>query len=127
MAATNPTAGFHRCTVSKTSLPELTAHGLPLLAIHLPAIGTISRKERDDIKAFGQERGLRVFDDPKRLEKDYPGPMAQVRERAGAAEDDLLMIAAWAGEPKGHRPEETVYQACRALATARCAAIQRSS
>ena len=92
-------------------LPELTAHGLPLLAIHLPAIGTISRKERDDIKAFGQERGLRVFDDPKRLEKDYPGPMAQVRERAGAAEGDLLMIAAWAGEPKGHRPEETVYQA----------------
>jgi aspartyl-tRNA synthetase len=92
-------------------LPELTAHGLPLLAIHLPAVGTISRKERDEIKAFGQERGLRVFDDPKRLEKDYPGPMAQVRERAGAAEGDLLMILAWAGEPKGHRPEETVYQA----------------
>ncbi len=92
-------------------LPELTAHGLPVLAIHIPAVGAISRKERDDIKALGQERGLRVFDDPKRLEKDYPGPMAQVRERAGVAEGDLLMIVAWAGEPKGHRPEETVYQA----------------
>ena len=93
-------------------LPELTAHGLPLVAIHLPNVGTISRKERDEIKAFGQERGLRVFDDPKRLEKDYASAMAKVRERVGAAENDLLMIAGWAGEPKGHRPEETVYQAC---------------
>ena len=92
-------------------LPELTAHGLPLVAIRIPGVGTISRKERDEIKAFGQERGLRVFDDPKRLEKDYAGAMEKVRERASAAEGDLLMIAGWAGEPKGHRPEETVYQA----------------
>ena len=41
--------------------------------------------------------------------------MAQVRERAGAGENDLLMLAAWAGEPKGQRPEETVYQACGQL------------
>jgi aspartyl-tRNA synthetase len=41
--------------------------------------------------------------------------MAQVRERCGAREDDLLMLAAWAGEPKGQRPEETVYQACGQL------------
>ncbi len=93
-------------------LPELTSHGLPLVAIHIPAVGALSRKERDDLKAFGQERGLRIFDDPKRLEKDYPGVFAKVRERSGAGENDLLMIAGWAGEPKGHRPEETVYQAC---------------
>jgi aspartyl-tRNA synthetase len=41
--------------------------------------------------------------------------MAQVRERAGAGENDLLVLAAWAGEPKGQRPEETVYQACGQL------------
>src|SRR5215469_8863253 len=92
-------------------LPELTAHGLPLVAIRLPGVGTISRKERDEIKAFGQDRGLRVFDDPKRLEKDYAAAIEKVRERVSAAEGDLLMIAGWAGEPKGHRPEETVYQA----------------
>jgi aspartyl-tRNA synthetase len=92
-------------------LPELTAHGLPLLAIHLPGVGTVSRKERDEIKAVGQERGLRVFDDPKRLEKDYPSQMEQLRRRVGVAEGDLLMVAAWGGEPKGQRPEETVYQA----------------
>ena len=93
-------------------LPELTAHGLPLLAIHIPSVGTASRKERDEIKAVGQERGLRVFDDSKRLERDYPEQMAKIRARAGAGENDLLMLAAWAGEPKGVRPEETVFQAC---------------
>src|SRR5712671_2564066 len=96
-------------------LPDLTAHGLPLVAIRIPKTGTLSRKERDELKAFGTERGLRVFDDAKRLERDYSGPMAGVRERTGAAEEDLLLVAAWAGEPKGHRPEETVYQACGQL------------
>jgi aspartyl-tRNA synthetase len=93
-------------------LPELTAHGLPLVAIHVPATGVPSRKERDEIKAVGSERGLRVFDDPKRLERDYPEQMARIRQRTGAGENDTLMLAAWAGEPKGQRPEETVFQAC---------------
>src|SRR5436190_19591257 len=86
----------------------LTTHGLPLVAIHIPNTGVLSRKERDELKAFGTERGLRVFDDAKRLERDYPEAMAKVRERAGAGPEDLLLVAAWAGEPKGHRPEETV-------------------
>ena len=96
-------------------LPELANAGMPLVAIHIPGTGAPSRKERDELKAFGQERGLRVYDDAKRLERDYPGPMAKVRERCGAGENDLLVLAAWAGEPKGHRPEETVYQACGQL------------
>jgi aspartyl-tRNA synthetase len=94
---------------------SLTAHGLPLLAIHLPKTGALSRRERDELKAYGAERGLRVYDDPKRLERDHPESMARVRELTGAAEDDLLMLAAWSGEPKGHRPEETVFQACGQL------------
>jgi aspartyl-tRNA synthetase len=96
-------------------LPELANAGMPLVAIHIPATGAPTRKERDDFKAFGQERGLRVYDDSRRLERDFPGPMAQVRERCGAGENDLLFLATWAGEPKGHRPEETVYQACGQL------------
>jgi len=94
---------------------SLSAHGLPLVAIHIPKTGALSRKERDELKAFGTERGLRVFDDAKRLERDFPEAMTLVRERVGTAEDDLLMLAAWAGEPSGHRPEETVYQACGQL------------
>src|SRR2546422_4500286 len=96
-------------------LPELTAHGLPLMAILIPKTGALSRKERDELKAYGTERGLRVFDDARRLDRDHPEAMAKVRQRAGAADDDLLLIAAWAGEPKGHRPEEAVYQACGQL------------
>lgn len=93
-------------------VPELANAGMPLVAIHLPGTGAPSRKERDELKAVGQERGLRVYDDAKRLERDYPGPMAKVRERCGAGENDLLILATWAGEPTGQRPEETVYQAC---------------
>ncbi len=95
--------------------PELANAGMPLVAIHIPNTGAPSRKERDELKAFGQERGLRVYDDWKRLERDYPAAMALARQRCGAAENDLLVLATWGGEPKGHRPEETVYQACGQL------------
>jgi len=94
---------------------SLSAHGLPLVAIRIPNTGALSRRERDELKAYGTERGLRVYDDPKRLEREHDAAMARVRELTGAAEDDLLLLAAWAGEPKGQRPEETVYQACGQL------------
>ena len=90
----------------------LTPEGLPLVAIRIPKVGQISRKERDDLKAFGQERGLRVYDDPKRLDRDFPEQMKAVRARIGAAEEDLLLLAGWGGEPKGPKPEETVLMAC---------------
>ncbi|HYZ85636.1 MAG TPA: aspartate--tRNA ligase, partial [Bryobacteraceae bacterium] len=96
--------------------PEgLTTPSMPLVAIVIPKTGAPSRKDRDELKAFGQERGLRVFDDPKRLERDYPEAMAKVRERTGAGEEDLLLVCGWAGEPKGKRPEETVLMACGQL------------
>jgi aspartyl-tRNA synthetase len=94
---------------------NLTPDGLPLVAIVIPKTGTVSRKERDDLKAFGQERGLRVFDDPKRLDRDYPEAMAEVRKRANVTEEDLLLLAGWAGEPKGPLPEETALKACGQL------------
>jgi aspartyl-tRNA synthetase len=96
-------------------LPKLANNNLPLVAIHIPATGAPSRRERDELKAFGQERGLRVYDDAKRLEREHAEPMAKVRARCGAGENDLVVLATWAGEPKGHRPEETVYQACGQL------------
>jgi aspartyl-tRNA synthetase len=93
----------------------LSPAGLPLVAIVIPKTGALSRKERDELKAFGAERGLRVYDDPKRLDRDFAEPMAKVRQRTGATEEDLLLLAGWSGEPKGQRPEETVFQACGAL------------
>jgi len=103
-------------------LPDLANAGMPLVAIRIPCVGAASRKERDELKAYGQERGLRVYDDAKRLERDHPLAIAEVRVRTGAVDNDLLMLATWAGEPKGHRPEETVYQACGQL---RLAAAQK--
>jgi aspartyl-tRNA synthetase len=93
----------------------LTTEGLPLVAIQIPKTGALSRKERDELKDFGAQRGLRVYDDPKRLERDFPGAMAEVRARTGAGEEDLLILAGWAGSPQGHRPEEVALMACGQL------------
>ena len=93
----------------------LTTEGLPLVAIRTPKTGVVSRKERDDLRAFGVERGLRVFDDAKRLERDFPQAMAQVRERTGATEEDLLILCGWSGEAKGQRPDHTMLSACGQL------------
>jgi aspartyl-tRNA synthetase len=93
----------------------ISGNGLPMVATRIPSVGQLSRKERDELKAYGQERGLRVFDDLKRLERDYPAQMEQVRNRTAASEEDLVLLAGWAEEPKGQRPEEAVYQACGQL------------
>jgi len=98
---------FH-CVEDLFQGQNLTPEGLPLVAIRIPKTGVVSRKERDDLKALGAERGLRVYDDPKRLERDFPDAMAEVRKRTGATEEDLLLLAGWAGEAQGQRPEETV-------------------
>ncbi len=65
----------------------------PLAAIHIPKTGQFSRRERDEIKALGQEKGLRIYDDLKRLERDFAGPMEKVKERVKAADDDLVVLA----------------------------------
>ncbi len=84
----------------------------PLIAIHIPGTGVLTRRERDELKAAGQELGLRVFDDAKRLERDFPEAMAKVRELTGATEQDMLMLAGFGEAPKGARPSETVLKAC---------------
>jgi aspartyl-tRNA synthetase len=88
----------------------------PMVAIVIPSTGPVTRKERDEIKAFGlkllgEDRSLRIFDDAKRLERDFPEAMAQIRQRTGAGENDLLLLATLgAGAPDAHKPYE-LYQA----------------
>jgi len=93
----------------------LTPEGLPLVAIRIPKVGAITRSQSDLLRDFGKERGLRVYGDMKRLDKDFPDAMVKVRERIGAQEDDLLMLAGWGREPEGHLPDYTVLQACGQL------------
>ncbi len=89
----------------------MTAEGMPLAVIRIPKVGALSRKERDDVKAWGQEKGLRVFDDMKRLERDFPEAMPQVRERSGAPDDDLLLIVGWPIASTGGRSREDALKA----------------
>jgi aspartyl-tRNA synthetase len=90
----------------------LTAEGMPLVAIRIPATGQLARSERDALKEYGRERGLRVYDDIRRLERDFPEAMPQVRARTGAGDDDLLLVVGSGKDaPAGQRPAEQVYKA----------------
>ncbi|MDA1316133.1 MAG: aspartate--tRNA ligase [Acidobacteria bacterium] len=85
--------------------------GMPFMAIRVPAVGALTRRERDELKPLGSELGLRVFDDMKRLDRDFAEPMKAVRERAGVEEDDLLVLVVIGEKPAGPKPEETALKA----------------
>jgi len=71
---------------------------LPVIAIRIPHVGELSRKERDDIKPlFVSKGGARVFEDFKRIETKFQEAGAKVREKAGAAADDLIVIVVGSG------------------------------
>ena len=71
---------------------------LPVIAIRIPHVGELSRKERDDIKPlFVSKGGARVFEDFKRIETKFPEAGAKVRDKVrvqtgDAAADDLLVL-----------------------------------
>jgi aspartyl-tRNA synthetase len=68
---------------------------LPVVAVVIPKVGELSRKERDDIKAlFGDRKEAKVFEDIKRLEKSVPEAVAKIRELAQANADDLVVVVA---------------------------------
>ena len=85
--------------------------GMPFMAIRVPAVGALTRRERDELKPLGAELGLRVFDDIKRLDRDFPETMKTVRERAGVEEGDLLVLVVMGEKPAGPKPEETALKA----------------
>ncbi len=70
---------------------------LPIVAIVIPKVGELSRKERDEIKAmFGDRKDAKVFEDIKRLEKSFPEAAAKIREIAKPNAEDLLVVVAGA-------------------------------
>jgi len=71
---------------------------LPVVALRIPSVGELSRKEREDNHPmFDQRKGAKFIDDFKRLAKGFPESAAKVRELAGAAEPDFVIIVA--GDP----------------------------
>ncbi|MGZ4819972.1 MAG: aspartate--tRNA ligase [Terriglobales bacterium] len=78
----------------------------PVMAIRIPKVGELSRKERDDLKPlFGARPGARLFEDLHRLEKSWPQAMAEVRHLAEAAPDDLIVLVAGPERPAERKSE----------------------
>ena len=74
---------------------------LPVVALRIPNVGELSRKEREDNHPlFDLKKGAKFIDDFKRLAKGFPEPAAKVRELAGASEADFVIIVA--GDPAHH-------------------------
>ena len=66
---------------------------LPVIALRIPKVGELSRKERDDIKPmFHSKGGARVFEDFKRIASKFPDAAAKLKAKAQAADDDLIVL-----------------------------------
>ncbi len=66
--------------------------------MRIPGVGELSRKEREDNHpAFDKKKGAKFIDDFKRLAKSFPESAAKVRELAGAADSDFVIVVA--GDP----------------------------
>jgi aspartyl-tRNA synthetase len=74
---------------------------LPVVALRIPNVGELSRKEREENHPlFDQKKGAKFIDDFKRLAKSFPESAAKVRELAGAVDADFVIIVA--GDPAHH-------------------------
>jgi aspartyl-tRNA synthetase len=68
---------------------------LPVVALRIPKVGELSRKERDDNRPlFETKKGAKYIDDLKRLEKSFPDVVTKLRELTQAESDDLVVIVA---------------------------------
>jgi len=74
---------------------------LPVVALRIPNVGELSRKEREDNHPlFDLKKGAKFIDDFKRLAKSFPEAAVKVRELAAAAEADFVIVVA--GDPAHH-------------------------
>ncbi len=85
---------------------------LPVVAIRIPKVGELSRKERDEIKPlFVAKGGAKLFEDFKRMEKNFAAAATKIVQKSGAAPDDLIVIvagSAQAGEQTALPPHRKV-------------------
>jgi len=80
---------------------------MPILAIRIPGVGELSRKERDDLRLLLPEKSkntIKVFEDFKRVERNLPAAADKIRQLAEAQPSDLIVIAAAPGDAKAEAP-----------------------
>jgi aspartyl-tRNA synthetase len=76
---------------------------MPILAIRIPCVGELSRKERDDLRLLIPEKSkktIKVFEDFKRVERNLPAAAEKIRQLAEAQPNDLIVIAAAPADAK---------------------------
>ena len=74
---------------------------LPVVALRIPNVGELSRKEREDNHPlFDLKKGAKFIDDFKRLAKGFPDQAIKVRELCGASDADFVIVVA--GDPAHH-------------------------
>jgi len=74
---------------------------LPIVALRIPKVGELSRKEREENHPlFDQKKGAKFIDDFKRLAKSFPEAAAKVRELTRADDADFVIVVA--GDPAHH-------------------------
>ncbi len=102
---------------------------LPVVAIVIPKVGDLSRKERDEIKTmFGDRKDAKVFEDIKRLEKSFPEATAKIRELAKPNPGDLLVVVAGAKRTEsasGAKARQQAYAIYAAAGQLRLALAQK--
>jgi aspartyl-tRNA synthetase len=74
---------------------------LPIVALRIPKVGELSRKEREENHPlFDQKKGAKFIDDFKRLAKSFPDSVAKIHELTGSEEGDFVIVVA--GDPAHH-------------------------
>jgi aspartyl-tRNA synthetase len=78
------------------SLQQLALNAnLPVVAIRIPKVGELSRAERDAIKPlFISKGGAKVFEDFKRIEKNFPDAATKVSAKVAVEAGDLIVLVA---------------------------------
>ncbi len=80
----------------------------PLVAIRMPEVGQLTRREREQFRPYAEEQQLRIFDDFRGLSKKMPSQMESVKVRLGASEGDFIVLATGLQPATGPRPEQAV-------------------
>src|SRR5260370_42470698 len=72
------------------------ADELPVVAIRIPSVGELSRKDRETAreKLWGGHANLHLFDDLKRLEKSFAGIEEKLRSAAKSSSVGLVVLVA---------------------------------
>ncbi len=81
---------------------------LPLLAIRIPQVGALSRRERDELRPLLEGRPVKLFEDFARIQKNFPEAGAKITALTSCGPEDLIALV---GAPLEESGAENAEQA----------------